>query len=497
MNMLRRYAGAAGLCFAFLSVGATAAEPKSPTAAVVKVFVTANSMDYYRPWQSKGIAPGVGSGTVIEGKRILTNAHVVADHTFIQVKKEADPRKYTARVEAVGDDCDLALLTVDDPHFFDDIVPLEFGGLPKLQDNVIVIGYPQGGDKISITEGVVSRVEVTSYAQSGRKLLTIQIDAAINPGNSGGPVIQNGKLVGIAMQVFQSGQNIGYMIPVPIIEHFFNDLRDNAYDGFPMVGIEFDNTENPTLRRFYKIGDREGGVLVSKVMPFTAAFGKLKEGDILLKIDNVAIGEDGTFSFRGSERLSMSHLITSKQIGENIRLEILRDGVEQFQNIALEPFVPLVPPSDHFQKPAYLIFGGMVFTILSTDLLKSWGNPWWEKSPLNLVFYLIGAGRLNTEEKRDLVVLLNVLPDDINVGYHDIRDTIITKINGQDFKSFKEFVLLVDRIKKTEEYTIMETLNNSRIILTNKDVDEKDQQILERNNIPSRFSTEVAGWLGK
>ena len=162
----------------------------------------------------------------------MTNAHVVADHTFIQVRKESSPEKYVARVESIGHDCDLAVLAVDDPNFFKDITPLEFGDLPQLQDSVVVIGFPLGGDKISITEGVVSRVEIVPYVRSAKKLLAVQIDAAINPGNSGGPVIRQGKIVGIAMQAITSSQNIGYMIPMPVITHFLDDLKDKEYAGF-------------------------------------------------------------------------------------------------------------------------------------------------------------------------------------------------------------------------------------------------------------------------
>ena len=86
--------------------------------SVVKIFVTSNRMDFYRPWQSRGSFSATGSGCVLPGQRILTNAHVVADNTFIQVRKESDPTKYTAKVEALGNDCDLAILKVDDPRFF-------------------------------------------------------------------------------------------------------------------------------------------------------------------------------------------------------------------------------------------------------------------------------------------------------------------------------------------------------------------------------------------
>ena len=146
---------------------------------VVKIFVTSNSVDYYQPWQTRGSRPKTGSGCIIKGNRILTNAHVVADHTFIQVRKFSDPKKYTAKLEAIGHDCDLALLSVDDPTFFNGIIPPELGALPSLTETVTVIGYPSGGDKLSITEGVISRIEVIPYSHSSLHLLAVQIDAAV------------------------------------------------------------------------------------------------------------------------------------------------------------------------------------------------------------------------------------------------------------------------------------------------------------------------------
>lgn len=486
----------AALLFLILMM-ASALHAGQSTTSVVKIFVTANPTDYYRPWQSLGIRGASGSGSIIKGNKILTNAHVIADQTFIQVRKDADPKKYTAKVLAMGHDCDLAILTVDDPQFFEGTSPLEFGGLPKLQDAVSVLGYPEGGDMLSITEGVVSRVEVTAYSQSNRKLLTVQIDAAINPGNSGGPVVQDGKFVGVAMQVYQAGQNIGYMIPVPIIEHFLNDLDDGKYDGFPVLGIDFNNTENTTLRNFYKIKNENGGILVTRVLPFSPAVDRLKEGDVVLEISGVPIGEDGTFAFRGKERLIMSHLITEKQIGEEIPLKVMREGKIKNISVTLKPFATLVPYPRYYKKPPYFIYGGMVFTVLTSDLLRSWGNEWWEKAPLDFNYYLLGSGRLNRQGRNDLVVILDVLSDDINAGYHEYGDDIIETVNGKKFNSFKEFVLLINEIKRKVKFTVIETEHKVQVILDNEKIDVVDQEIIKRNSIPSQFSNDVAEWLKK
>ncbi len=463
--------------------------------AVVKLFITSNSMDYYHPWQTQGSYMKTGSGCIIKGNRILTNAHVVKDQTFIQVRKNSDPKKYTAKVEAIGYECDLALITVEDPQFFEGIDPVEMGELTQLQDTVTVIGYPQGGDKISITEGVVSRIEITAYTLSGRNLLTVQIDAAINPGNSGGPVIKDGKLVGIAMQAIASSQNIGYMIPMPIIQHFFDDLQDNTFDGFPSLGIEITQTENATLRKFYQINEVEGGVLITKILPFFPASKLLKEGDIILTIDNIPIAQDGTFAFRDQERLALSHLISKKQINEKIKISYMRQGRKKETDIILTPAQPLVPYPNYFKKPPYYIFGGFIFTVLSMDLLQTWGSDWWEKSPFDFLYYHGGTGRLNKERRKELVVLLEVLPDDVNVGYHGFHNIIVDKVNGKDIKSFKDFVSIIENIN--EEYIVIETERNIKFILDSKKIQEANPTILKRNNIPYPFSEDVGQWRRK
>jgi S1-C subfamily serine protease len=458
--------------------------------AVVKIFVTTNTMDYYRPWQSKGSSISGGSGAIIIGNKILTNAHVVSDATFIQVKKHNDSKKFTARLVAIGHDCDLALLEVNDKDFFDGVVPLDFGDLPNLQDTVTVLGYPQGGDKLSITEGVVSRIELTSYSQSARKLLAVQIDAAINPGNSGGPVIKNGKIIGVAMQRLQSGQNIGYMIPVPIIWHFFEDFEDGNYDGFPMLGVDYNNTDNSALRKSYAIKAKQGGVIVTNTLPFSSSENVLIEGDVILKVDDIKIGQDGTFKFRSNERLAMPYLITKKQVGDLIKLKIIRNSQEKDIEVELKSFISLVPHPHHFKNPPYYIHGGLVFTVLSADLLKSWGNNWFQKAPNDLLYYLLGKGRMNKERVLNKVVLLRVLADDINIGYHNYGPEIVETVNGFRVDSFDDFVSKIINAKSSE-YTVIDTTNNAHIILSNKGIDNINKEILIRNAIPHQNSTNL------
>ncbi|MBU4377449.1 MAG: trypsin-like peptidase domain-containing protein [Candidatus Omnitrophica bacterium] len=472
-----------------LLVSAAAADFK--TDSVVKVFATRNTIDYVNPWQSRGVQEITGSGCIIQGNRILTNAHVVNQNTFIQVRRESSQKKYIAKVEAVGNDCDLAILRVEDPEFFKGGSPLEIGELPNLQDKVTVIGFPMGGDKLSITQGVVSRMEGMNYINSNQRLLGVQIDAAINPGNSGGPAINNGKIVGIVMQGIFSSQNIGYIIPTPIINHFLEDLKGGQYAGFPYLGIHFSNTENKALRKYYGVADDTGGVLVISVLPFSSAEGFLKEGDIILEVNGVAISDDGTFAFRDNERLDMVHLINMQKIGETAVLKIRREDKISIVKVPLKPILDLVKIANYSEKPSFCIYGGLIFTVLSTDLISLLGaND--NLPPLSFLYYNMGLGSLNEKRKKEIVVLLKVLPDEINIGYHGRGYEIITKVNGKEFDSFKQFVKLIEDTQG--ENIVFEDEYKDKIILSCKDIDKTTQDIIRRNNISSQFSDDVAQW---
>ena len=179
-----------------------------------------------------------GTGFLIDGGRIMTNAHVVAWTTQLVVRRYHDPKPYFAKVEFVAHDIDLAVIKVEDPDFYKGMKPLDFGPLPKVRSAVVTYGFPAGGQQISYTRGVVSRIEVQGYVHIGnRAFLAVQTDAAINPGNSGGPVIQDDKVVGVAFEGIAGLQNTGYFIPTVIIHHFLDDIKDGTYDGVPEAGL--------------------------------------------------------------------------------------------------------------------------------------------------------------------------------------------------------------------------------------------------------------------
>ena len=245
---------------------------------VVKVFATVQEPDFATPWQALGVESATGSGVVIETNDnkllILTAAHVVSDCTFLQCQRVGaeNPDKHIATVYAVRHECDLALLEVDvdkDSEFWADLEPARLADVPSLRSVVLVAGFPVGGEELSITEGVVSRIEGQPYSHSQRYLLAVTVDAAINEGNSGGPVFSDtGELLGIAFQALEGAENTGHVIPPPVIEHFIDGVAASGpegYKGYPADGIKMQQLTNCMLRSYYNLDGSVRGVLVTDV----------------------------------------------------------------------------------------------------------------------------------------------------------------------------------------------------------------------------------------
>jgi len=460
--------------------------------AVVKIYTVSNEYDYYEPWQKRGQVSGHGSGCIISGKRILTNAHVVANQTFIQVRRAGEAKKYTAKLEVVAHECDLAILRVNDDSFFSGVKPLDIGSLAEIRDKVAVYGFPKGGDKLSITEGVVSRVENQKYTHSRAEYLACQIDAAINSGNSGGPVIKGDKLVGVAFQSMSGGdaENIGYMVPTPIVDHFLIDIRDGKYDGIPDLGIAWQEMENPDIKSKYAMTAQQTGVLVNNIYPDSPAKGILETEDIILSIDGKTVENDGTIEFRDGERTSFDYLIQEKYINDTLELDVLRKNKIITLRVKLsEPShdLRLVPYEEYDVAPTYFILGGLVFQPLTVNFLKLWGDKWHNNASKNLLYqYYYGQP---TEDRNEIVMLSKVLADEINVGYHDVYDTIVYSVNG------KRIANMNDLVKSFESYrgkyhVILDEMGR-RIVLDRQKVKENDQVILRKYGINSDRSRDL------
>jgi S1-C subfamily serine protease len=424
-------------------IGATAFGFAADTErSVVQILIFLQSPDWSAPWRFDAVQRATGSGFVTKGKRIMTNAHVVSWARQIIVRKYQDPKPYLARVEYIGHDCDLALLTVEDESFFDGVEALEFGELPKVRSTVVTYGYPAGGEEISYTRGVVSRIELSVYSHIGnRRLLSVQTDAAINPGNSGGPVIQDDRVVGVAFQGMPGLENTGFFIPPPVIQHFLKDTQNQKYDGFPRVGVNLATLQNPAYRAMLRLPDNNQGVRVDRILPKSDAAGVLKEDDVILRIGDAPVASDNTIVYQGN-RVSSQLGFQFAQSGESVPLKIWRNGQEQDVAVTVKSFGEDQSEGNQYDvKPRYFVFGGLVFTPLSRDYLRDSSREAVEGSGSELTYELFFRSREEPETVREEpVVLSSVLADAINANFRVRGRALVDTINGLRIEKMADVV---------------------------------------------------------
>ncbi|CAI5504060.1 unnamed protein product [Closterium sp. Naga37s-1] len=579
-------------------------------------------------------------------------------------------------------------------EFWAGLNPLPLGDVPQLQESVAVVGYPQGGDNISISMGVVSRVEPpsthtagrtcwpyrstphsthlsrpiliptgshpptlsggdnisismgvvsrvepTKYAHSGAHLLAIQIDAAINPGNSGGPALVmthvpvvagdsttssaaadaaagaygssssssggggretsrsggsgNGRdlmnshrmdsqlqgesagraggmqrrsgleeesdspsikglgwgdeggdgmlglggedgreewegeegeeevgvgggwaeieaeraaeeaaaraapvamrveyrVVGVAFQNLTGAENIGYIVPTPIIHRFLHDaaLHHRRFHGFSSLGVACQPLDNWQLRAHLRLPPTATGVLVNAVQPLSESSRWIKKDDVLTAFDCVPIADDGSVLFRKRERLPFDYLVSLKGSGERAMVSVYRGGQLMHFDMTVNPLPPLVAAQQWDSAPSYFIFAGLVFMPLSQPYLHEYGPDWLHSSPRRLCD--LALRNLPEKPGQQIIILSRVLPDEVNGGYERLADLQVLKVNGMEVDNIRQ---LKDAVFETSGPFVRFDLEDGRIIAIDMAAARKSNaQILRRYRVPSASSWDL------
>ncbi len=435
------------------------------------------------PWKRSPQAQSSGTGFFIGDGMIMTNAHVVANATYLAVLRDGDPEPLPARVLHVAHDCDLAVITTVDDAALKGIRPLAFGSLPRLHSPVSTIGFPKGGEQISMTGGVVSRIDFRMYSHSGvREHLLIQVDSAINPGNSGGPVMQGRKVIGVAFQAFTDAENTGYIIPTAVVHRFLADIQDGRYDGHPEMGVTVlaGALANPGTAAFHGLSGTGRGIKVVHVHEHGPAHDRIRSGDVMTQISGHDIGTDGKINFQG-ERIYFEVIFDLRQFGETVDVTLWRDGREMRVQVPVQPFQSRYFAGNHYEMESpYAIVGGLVFAELSRDLLETWGKLWFRASPVALRFlhfyadYAAEARRRTTQ-----VVLAGKLPHPLNTHEDGTPFSVLRAINGQEIMNLADVVRVTS--SATEEYLRFEFLFDEPVIaLPTAATREAEAEILRR-----------------
>jgi len=491
----------------------TAPAPKASTAparttsnalenSVVKIFSTVRPPDFYKPWTKSQPTEATGTGVVIEGKRILSNAHVVAYASRVEVQANQAGDKISATVEAIEPGIDLAVLKLDDETFFDSHLPLPLADtLPQIKDTVMAYGYPEGGNSLSITRGIVSRIEFTPYnfSVSG---LRIQIDAAINPGNSGGPAVANGKMIGLAFSHLQNANNIGYIIPCEEIELFLQGIAGGNYDGKPAMFDSLQTLENPALRSFLKLDKSVEGIVVREPDRADAAY-PLKEWDVITKIADTPVDDQGMIKLSDTVRVNFQYLVQKRAKNGKVPLTVVRNTREISIELPISPKHPELIPDIKISYPSYFIYGPLVFSAAT----KQYVGPIYDGSWAGWTSGFIRTGNAlvkyysekpSVEGEGLVVVSSPFFPHKLAKGYSNPIARVVKSINDNPIKSLADLVAVL-RDSRSEFVAIKFDVRESEtMVFCRKDILSVTEEILTDNDIRSQGSPDVmAIWNAK
>jgi S1-C subfamily serine protease len=500
-----------GLCLAYgasvsAALGAAAhAQPAETPAAiensVVKVFSTMRYPDPFKPWTKQAPTEVTGSGVVIEGKRILTNAHVVLYASQVQVQASAAGDKVPATVVAVAPGIDLAVLQLDDPSFFDTHPAVARASkLPHIKDAVLAYGFPTGGNSLSITKGIVSRIEFVSYNYpvSG---LRIQVDAAINPGNSGGPAIAGDKMIGLAFSKLSGdAQNIGYIIPNEEVELFLKDIADGRYDGKPAMYDELQTLENPALRDYLKLDRTVEGMVVHRPARSDAAY-PLKEWDVVSRIGDAPIDNQGMVKIDKDLRVSFGYLIQQVASNGKLPLTVVRAGRTLAVQLPVSAEHPTLVTDLRGTYPSYFIYGPLVFSPATWQLVSSLENNAGLMRMLGLVKSPLVTHALDEPDAdlQELVVVSSpFFPHRIANGYSNPAGSVVYAVNGTRIKSLTHLVAVLRDLKDSFVTFEFDQKGGEALVFSRQAIMSATDDILMDNGVRAQGSPDtLAVWQDK
>jgi S1-C subfamily serine protease len=453
--------------------------------SVVKVFTTIQNVDFYEPWKPGAEAQLEGCGVIIPGNHILTTAHFVDKGNYIEVQKFGETKRYVAKVEQIGYDLDLALLSLEDPEFFKDAVPVDFGDIPSPGDKLLI----HGGDEISVKEDTLSGLDMVWSTEAQRYIPGLMTYDPIDAKKDGCPVFDKLRFVGLTFESVHEPDKTGSLIPINVVKAFLKNIKVNHdYNGFPDMGVYVQNLENPALQNYYNLPPDKTGVVVTKVLYGSSSDGVLREGDILTAIDGHPIDDEGDINLAKSQRIDWTYLVTFYLIGERVTLDVIRDGKPLKAQVTLKPISKLVPYRPDNTHPTYLMYAGFVFVPLTANYFQM-GN-WDNFKPALKDLYLHG---FPSPDRKQVVLISHVLPHEVNVGYDRQANLIVDKVNGKPIGDMKD---LIEALKTPlEGYQVIEVDDHAwfgtKIVFDAAKATQATADLLAEFKIPSDRSPDL------
>src|SRR5438094_945625 len=287
------------------------AAAKQKQLALVRVNVTGQSYDYFRPWQKKAPFSKRALGAVLSKGRVLVTADLVGNQNYVELERAESGEKTAANVQVIDYEANLALLEPTEKTFLDGITPLEIAPDTVVGDRLAAWQLEPTGALVA-TEGLVTTIQMTKYPIDIGQFITyrISIPMQYRENSYTVPLVKNNKLAGLLLR-YDSRSQLLDAIPAPIITHFLKEAEGQNYRGFPCVGFSFFPTRDPELREFAGETGKNGGVYVTNVEPRTSTMkAMLQLHDIIYAVANNKIYQNDNHVYLLFGKIEFAYLLT-------------------------------------------------------------------------------------------------------------------------------------------------------------------------------------------
>jgi hypothetical protein len=454
--------------------------PFDSEASLVEIEITQTSYDYSLPWNRRN-QQSRKNGIIIAEHQILTTADGFSGQTLCRIRKGGVTHQYSATLKWVDYYANIAILDVEDPVFWEGMHPTPLSENIPLSGELQILRWRNG--RIEERTAEIIQLYVGQSKMSYVQHLKLSASSEMTGTGWAEVILSQNEIVGLASS---SSNDKLTILPAPFIASVLERKSQSEETAIGHFDFSVMSSKNPALLESKGIPSTDMGVVVTKVGSHRLAEDSLKPGDVLLAINGFEIDNDGKYIDPTYGRLSFYGLATRENdAGDHLPMRVWRDN----QEITVDYTLPraefekdLVPDHLYDQAPEYLIAGGLLFQPITGPYLSIYGK----HKPLLLNYYSYYA---DLPERKGLVILSSVIPDNYNHGYEGVRQLIVDRINGQTIHTLEDVAeALAHPEDEFQRIEFMPDQGYKHLVLDAATMEAATQRILKHYNIPKARS---------
>lgn len=437
--------------------------------------------EQHQPWRHKTLSENRAYACAVGEYEVITTAWSIANAAFIKALRHGQNEFVGAKIKVVDYESNLCLIELDPNAMSKPLTPLVFS--EDYQKGAEVNFYwLSSGNHLYSGRGYLDRARVEKTSVSYERRLHYVVANTSRRTGTGQLYCAGSEPIGIAC--WSNKNKEAGLIPAKIINKFLVEAADEGYRGFGAVGFRTSELLDPAMRCFLKMPESvKTGVYVSDVYNLGTGSDVLEKSDVILAIDNNTLNSYGRFTHPKYGRLYFHHLITSKPVGETVLFELWRDGEKMQVQAEVKNFKAsemLVPYHEFDEQPEYIITSGFILQKLTRQYLAEWGEGWAGKVSPHLYHYYRDEAFKPTAERSDIVILSYVLPANINIGYHSLRQIVVEKFNGMPIQTISD-ILTAQKLNPEYKYDVIEFELDSPVVVIDREQLPKADMVISRN----------------